>query len=82
MLYEYQKNVLENSQKNYLYSLDTGTGKTLIALHHYYKYAAGRQLIIIAPAQKVKEIQYAHTKYRMYMVQGSTPVQRLLCSAD
>ncbi|NAR66884.1 carbohydrate-binding protein [Acinetobacter haemolyticus] len=33
-------------------------------------------------AQKVKEIQYAHTKYRMYMVQGSTPVQRLLCSAD
>ena len=55
MLYEYQKEVLENSQKNYLYALDTGTGKTLIALHHYYKYAAGKQLIIIAPAQKVKE---------------------------
>lgn len=55
MLYEYQKEVLENSTKNYLYALDTGTGKTLIALHHYYKYAAGKQLIIIAPAQKVKE---------------------------
>ncbi len=55
MLYEYQKEVLENSQKNYLYALDTGTGKTLIALHHYYKYAAGKQLIIIAPAAKVKE---------------------------
>lgn len=33
-------------------------------------------------AQKVKEIQYAHTRYRMYMVQGDTPVHRFLCSAD
>ena len=33
-------------------------------------------------AQKVKEIQFAHTRYRMYMTQGDTPVQRLLCSAD
>lgn len=55
MLYEYQKEVLENSKKNYLYALDTGTGKTLIALHHYHRYAAGNQLIIIAPAAKVKE---------------------------
>ncbi|MGS9866561.1 carbohydrate-binding protein, partial [Acinetobacter baumannii] len=29
-----------------------------------------------------REVQYAHTKYRMYFVQGDTPVQRLLCSAD
>ncbi|RZG74817.1 carbohydrate-binding protein [Acinetobacter sp. WCHAc060025] len=33
-------------------------------------------------AQKVKEIQYAHTRYRMYMVQGDTPVHQFLCSAD
>lgn len=33
-------------------------------------------------AQKVKEIQYAHTRYRMYLVQGDTPVHRFLCSAD
>ncbi|MBJ8474355.1 phage nozzle protein [Acinetobacter bereziniae] len=32
--------------------------------------------------QKVKEIQYAHTRYRMYLVQGDTPVHRFLCSAD
>ena len=55
MLYDYQKEVVENSQKDYLYALDTGTGKTLIALHHYYKYAADKELIIIAPAAKVKE---------------------------
>ncbi|QBQ15607.1 phage nozzle protein [Acinetobacter haemolyticus] len=32
--------------------------------------------------KKVRELQYAHTKYRMYLVQGDTPVHRLLCSAD
>ncbi|MEB3790137.1 carbohydrate-binding protein [Acinetobacter sp. IK40] len=32
--------------------------------------------------EKVRELQYAHTKYRMYFVQGDTPVHRLLCSAD
>lgn len=55
MLYDYQKEVLKNSRKDYLYSLDTGTGKTIIALHHYYKYAEGKELIIIAPAAKVEE---------------------------
>ena len=55
MLYDYQKEVLESSNKNYIYPLDTGTGKTLIALHHYLKYAEGKKLLIVAPAAKVKE---------------------------
>lgn len=55
MLYGYQKEVLESSSKNYLYPLDTGTGKTLIGLHHYLKYAEGKKLLIVAPAAKVKE---------------------------
>lgn len=33
-------------------------------------------------AQKVREVQYAHTGFRMYFVQGDTPVHRLLSSAD
>jgi hypothetical protein len=32
--------------------------------------------------KKVREIQYAHTKYRMFFVQGDTPVHRFICSAD
>ena len=55
MLYEYQKKVLENSKLNYLYPLDTGTGKTLIALHHYYMYAKNKRLLVVAPAAKIKE---------------------------
>lgn len=57
MLYEFQKNVIETSKPNYIYPLDTGTGKTIIALHHYlkYYYASRCNILIVAPAQKVKE---------------------------
>ena len=49
MLYEFQKNVIETSKPNYIYPLDTGTGKTIIALHHYLKYYyASRCTILIA----------------------------------
>ena len=33
-------------------------------------------------AQKVREIQFAHTRYRMYFVQGDVPVHRLITSAN
>ncbi|ENX36326.1 hypothetical protein F889_00488 [Acinetobacter colistiniresistens] len=32
--------------------------------------------------KKVQEIQFAHTKYRIFFVQGDTPVHRFICSAD
>jgi hypothetical protein len=31
-------------------------------------------------AQKVREVQFAHTRYRMYFVQGDTPVHRFITS--
>ena len=55
MLYQYQKDLLDKSLKNYIYPLGTGTGKTILSIHHYWKHAQGKRLIIIAPAQKVKE---------------------------
>lgn len=55
LLYDFQQKLLEVSKKNYMYPLDTGTGKTLLSLHHYWKWACGKQLLIVAPAQKVKE---------------------------
>lgn len=33
-------------------------------------------------AQKVREVQFAHTRYRMYFVQGDTPVYRFITSAS
>lgn len=55
ILYEFQKEALNNASGNYLYALDTGTGKTITSLHHYLKFSNGEPLIIFAPAQKVKE---------------------------
>lgn len=38
-----------------MYALDTGTGKTITAIHHYLKYAADKKLLIVAPPSKIKE---------------------------
>lgn len=55
MLYEYQKDVLNGAKANWLYALDTGTGKTILSLHHYLKYSNGEPLLIVAPPQKIAE---------------------------
>ena len=51
-LYKYQQELIDNSHKNYIYPLDTGTGKTIISINHYWKHAQGKKLLIVAPAQK------------------------------
>lgn len=55
MLYQYQQDLLNSSRKNYIYPLGTGTGKTILSIHHYHKHAGNKKLIVVAPAQKVKE---------------------------
>lgn len=56
-MFEYQKELVDNSKKNYMYITDTGTGKSLMAIHHYLRHRKDENtnLIIVAPAQKVKE---------------------------
>lgn len=55
MLYEYQKKVLELADSNFLYALPTGTGKTILSIHHYLKHSNGEPLLIVAPPQKILE---------------------------
>jgi SNF2 family DNA or RNA helicase len=55
MLYEYQASCLANSNPSYVYALGTGTGKTILSIHHYLKYSQGEPLLIVAPPQKIKE---------------------------
>lgn len=55
MLYEYQKKLLENTKPSYLYALDTGTGKTILAIHHYLKFSSGEPLLVVQPPAKLKE---------------------------
>src|SRR5690606_18093881 len=55
MLYEYQKKLLEHAKPSYLYALDTGTGKTILAIHHYLKHNHGEPLLIVQPPAKLQE---------------------------
>ncbi|MGG3987712.1 helicase-related protein [Bacillus smithii] len=55
MLYDYQVSCLDKAKPNFIYALDTGTGKTMLAIHHYLKYGNGEPLLIVAPPQKIKE---------------------------
>ncbi len=70
---------IANSENTYLLIL----GVSFLKVYNPRTYAVVYEAVTpYNTAQKVREVQYAHTKYRMYFVQGDTPVQRLLCSAD
>lgn len=55
MLYDFQKEILDEIDPSYLLAMDTGTGKTLTAIHHYAKWSKGEPLLIVAPPQKINE---------------------------
>lgn len=56
---------------NYIYDMDTGTGKTIMGLNHHQVYFKNKKLLIVAPASKINEggwqrtIQehYSHIEY-------------------
>lgn len=55
MLYKFQKQLVDSTDPNFLYAADTGTGKTIMAIHHYLKHSNGEPILLIAPPQKLKE---------------------------
>lgn len=55
ILYNFQKEIVDSSKPDYLIAADVGTGKTLMAIHHYLKYNQGEPLLIVAPPAKIKE---------------------------
>ena len=55
VLYDFQKELLNKIEPNYILAADTGTGKTMMAIHHYLRYGKGESLLIVCPPQKKKE---------------------------
>ena len=55
ILYPTQQRIVDLAKPNFLYACDTGTGKSLMALHHYLKHNKGEPLLIVAPPSKAKE---------------------------
>lgn len=54
-LYNYQKEYFKHVKPNYIYDMDTGTGKTIMGLEHHQKYFKDKKLLIVAPASKINE---------------------------
>lgn len=55
VLYDFQKKLLNEIEADYLIAADTGTGKTMMAIHHYIRHSNGEPLLIVAPPQKINE---------------------------
>lgn len=55
ILYDFQKELLDKIDADYIIAADTGTGKTMMAIHHYIRHSKGEPLLIVAPPQKIKE---------------------------
>ena len=54
-LYNYQEEYLKHVKPNFMYDMDTGTGKTIMGLEHHQKYFKDKPLVIVAPASKINE---------------------------
>ena len=55
ILYKFQKEIINEAKPNHLIAADVGTGKTLMAIHHYLKHNEGEPLLVVAPPAKIKE---------------------------
>lgn len=70
-LYDFQKKLLDEAEKNWLYRTDTGTGKTFVALHHFLRETENRKkLLIICPKSKIKELGWDYEIRQMELHYG------------
>ncbi len=65
-LYKYQEEYFKHVKPNFIYDCDTGTGKTIMGLHHYQTYFKDKKLLIVAPASKINEGGWQRTIEKYY----------------
>jgi len=53
-LYKFQEDYLRGLPDKFIFSADTGTGKTMMALAHYLHHAYPKKLLILGPAAKMR----------------------------
>lgn len=55
ILYDFQKDLLNKIDSDFLIAAETGTGKTIMSVYHYLRFSEGEPLLIVVPPQKKKE---------------------------
>ena len=46
---------MNNVKSNFIYDVDTGLGKTIMALEHHQRFFKDKKVLIVAPASKINE---------------------------
>lgn len=57
-LYNYQEEYLKTLPPSCIMAADLGTGKTLMSLAHWERQGTGRSLLIVAPASKIRTMDW------------------------
>lgn len=67
-LYKYQEEYFKHVKPNFIYDMDTGTGKTIMGLHHHQTFFKDKKLLIVAPASKLEEGGWQRTIQEFYPI--------------
>lgn len=65
-LYQYQEDYLAKLPSSCIMAADLGTGKTLMSLAHWQRQRTGRKLLIVAPAAKIRTMDWQHEAERWF----------------
>lgn len=65
-LYQYQEDYLARLPASCIMAADLGTGKTLMSLAHWQRQNTGRPLLIVAPASKIRTMDWQQEAMRWF----------------
>jgi len=72
-LFPYQEKYLADMPRRAIFAADTGTGKTAMSLVHYYRKAYPAPLLILAPASKVRTMDWDRDVKEVFEALGVVP---------
>lgn len=65
-LYQYQEDYISKLPNSCIMAADLGTGKTLMSLAHWERQQTGRNLLIVAPAAKIRTMDWQQEALRWF----------------
>lgn len=72
-LYRYQEDYLKTLPSSCIMAADLGTGKTVMALAHWQRLATRRRLLVVAPAAKIRTMDWESEANRWFGDQDMYP---------
>lgn len=58
ILYDSQKQIMDEAKPSFFYNLGTSSGKTFIAIYHYLKHNQNEPLLVVCPPAKKRSLEW------------------------